>query len=327
MTTLPSRIADGRRRSRVLESWSRGHAASVALCATTLVSLALLGGASGTAFAQGGVIHACAKNRTGALRVIGANGHCRGDETALSWGLNGPRGVRGSTGPKGPVGLEGRFGEEGALGATGATGPSPAGARGAAGVSGSTGATGATGVTGAVGATGPAGSTGSTGAAGATGPTGHAAGGGVGATGPSGPAGGEGPTGPTGRALASQLETGQSEQGVWMAAASEAPEVPTHFTYGQISFSVPLKVSKIKEEDTVYVNAAETAEPASSRGPSQKAHCTGTLEAPTATSGFLCVYAGKEVLENAEKHGILESGQHGRSRAQRRRRRVRSCLV
>jgi len=69
----------------------------------------LLGSMGATALvsAHGGdttLIHACVKNNTGAIRVIGANGTCSSNETPLDWRIQGEPGPVGPQGPVGPSG-------------------------------------------------------------------------------------------------------------------------------------------------------------------------------------------------------------------------------
>ena len=57
------------------------------------------------------LIHACVNNRTGALRIVSATTTCDANkETALDWGIQGPKGDKGDTGPKGPQGPAGVLG-------------------------------------------------------------------------------------------------------------------------------------------------------------------------------------------------------------------------
>lgn len=50
-------------------------------------------------------IHGCVDNRTGALRIVGANQNCSaGKETPLDWSIAGPAGPQGVQGPAGPQG-------------------------------------------------------------------------------------------------------------------------------------------------------------------------------------------------------------------------------
>ena len=107
------------------------------------------------------VIHACAHNGTGDLRVVNSISQCTSSEHSLSWdekGPVGPAGAAGATGAQGPAGASGPSGPQGAAGAKGATGAQgPAGAGGAAGAAGATGAAGAQGLPGTTGSAGPAG--------------------------------------------------------------------------------------------------------------------------------------------------------------------------
>jgi hypothetical protein len=60
------------------------------------------------------LIHACVNNRTGAVRIVNAATTCDANkETALDWGLQGPKGDRGDTGDVGPMGPEGLPGKTG----------------------------------------------------------------------------------------------------------------------------------------------------------------------------------------------------------------------
>ena len=78
--------------------------------ATLLVGLF---GMSGVMYvsAHGGdvtLIHACVNNRNGAVRIVGASATCDASkETALDWGIQGPKGDKGDTGP---MGLQGPAG-------------------------------------------------------------------------------------------------------------------------------------------------------------------------------------------------------------------------
>ena len=57
------------------------------------------------------LIHACVTNRTGAVRIVSATTTCDANkETALDWGIQGPKGDKGDTGPKGPQGPAGVLG-------------------------------------------------------------------------------------------------------------------------------------------------------------------------------------------------------------------------
>jgi hypothetical protein len=123
----------------------------------------------------------------------------------------------------------------------------------------------------------------------------------TGATGAIGVTGSTGATGATGAVLPAALATGQSESGVWAAAASYEPTVVPRLTVAPISFPVPDSV-KMNEEHVIFLTKAETAIAPGTR----VSPCQGTLEAPTAPAGYLCVYTGVEELENAAFHGILK---------------------
>jgi hypothetical protein len=88
----------------------------------TVAGLTVAGGIAYATIPDGdGVFHACVKETNGAVRVIdpgnpGRTGHCKGQETAVSWNQTGP------TGPTGPQGTTGNTGPTGATGTTGAPG-------------------------------------------------------------------------------------------------------------------------------------------------------------------------------------------------------------
>lgn len=54
------------------------------------------------------LIHACVNSRTGAVRIVSATTTCDANkESALDWGIQGPKGDKGDTGPTGPQGPAG----------------------------------------------------------------------------------------------------------------------------------------------------------------------------------------------------------------------------
>jgi len=126
------------RASRVL----RRRAAVVA--AIACVGVAVVAGRGWALDApNGGVIHACASKKTGALRLGRA---CRRSEDAVSWNAAGPAGPAGPQGASGPQGLEGAAGAPGAHGL-----PGSQGLQGAQGVQGSRGVQGPLGLHGTTG--------------------------------------------------------------------------------------------------------------------------------------------------------------------------------
>ena len=88
------------------------------------------------------VIHACVRQATGVVRIVGPNGQCRtGDprffENPLHWNIQGPQGAQGDPGPQGPQGLQGAQGAQGDPGPQGPQGlQGPPGAQGAQGPAG-----------------------------------------------------------------------------------------------------------------------------------------------------------------------------------------------
>jgi len=154
--------------------------------------------------------------------------------------------------------LQGKAGPAGAAGAKGDAGP--AGPQGPAGKNGTNGTNGATGVTGAIGTTGATGATGS-GATGATGATGN-----IGAT----------------------LTSSASETGTWGFGKQGAGTVIV-----PISFNIPL-LAALDENHVHFIktNGKEVFFNISLPGLEEKTSttCLGNAEAPTATSGNLCIY-------------------------------------
>jgi Collagen triple helix repeat (20 copies) len=167
------------------------------------------------------------------------------------------------------------------------------------------------------GARGPAGPKGATGAAGPAGPAGSGTPGAQGSAGPQGPAGSQGPAGPQGEKGATgtagtkgasgatgpagatgfteTLPAGKTETGTW--AVSGTPVIEGFNVIAPISFPIPLAASS---EKAFGFNTKQTEkEEFGSSG------CTGSVAAPTAPPGVLCVYTAFEVLENARDYGPL----------------------
>jgi hypothetical protein len=82
------------------------------LSAILLVAVLLLSGVTYVS-AHGGdvtLIHACVTSRSGAVRIVSPTTTCDASkETALDWGIQGPKGDKGDTGPKGPAGVLGIY--------------------------------------------------------------------------------------------------------------------------------------------------------------------------------------------------------------------------
>jgi hypothetical protein len=82
-----------------------------------LVAAIAAGGGWAFAAGSGGTLHACARKKTGALRLAS---RCKRNERAVAWNIEGRRGAGG---PRGLRGASGGRGIPGAQGATGAQGP------------------------------------------------------------------------------------------------------------------------------------------------------------------------------------------------------------
>ena len=148
--------------------------------------------------------------------------------------------------------------------------------KGATGATGATGAAGATGATGAAGAVGPAGTSGPAGAAGTTGATGPAGvDGPIGTAGPAGAIGLQGAAGPAGRGVLEPLRPGETVIGAYSVlgnATAASYALSDWISLGTVT------ASPIEASDAAYdlVTPGET--------------CTGTIQAPTAPPGKLCIY-------------------------------------
>jgi Collagen triple helix repeat (20 copies) len=93
-----------------------------------------------------GVVLACAKKTTGALRLVSDHDQCAASETPVAWNAAGRRGKHGAPGANGSAGHDGAKGAASTAGPVGSTGPTgPSGAPGADGTTGHDGATGPTG--------------------------------------------------------------------------------------------------------------------------------------------------------------------------------------
>jgi hypothetical protein len=95
-------------------AWVRTHLSFSNVIASLALFVALGGGAYATAghFASGGALHGCVTRRTGSLRIVSGEAHCRRgrSEYAITFsaaGSPGPSGSQGPTGPQGPIGPEG----------------------------------------------------------------------------------------------------------------------------------------------------------------------------------------------------------------------------
>jgi len=136
----------------------------------------------------------------------------------------------------------------------------PAGPAGAVGAAGAAGATGATGATGASGSAGPEGKTGP--------------------EGPEGKQGKQGPPGPEGVCSTEHctLPSNTTETGVWTSSPALKEQVAQLMP---ISFPVPLATGASVAFNLIPYEASSTTE------------CPGTLAAPSAAPGNLCVYEGE----------------------------------
>jgi hypothetical protein len=98
--------------------WGRTGVVAIAAAAVAVLATNAVVGAQSTQT----VIHACADNSRGVLRIASASTPCQASETAVSWnvegqaGAAGPQGPAGTDGPAGPAGPAGKAGKRGKTG-------------------------------------------------------------------------------------------------------------------------------------------------------------------------------------------------------------------
>jgi hypothetical protein len=89
--------------------WTRNHPVAGTIVVTVVIA-ALVGGGWALAAPGGGAIHGCVSKATGALRVAA---HCKRNERAITWNVQGPAGATGASGVAGSPGSPGSPGAEG----------------------------------------------------------------------------------------------------------------------------------------------------------------------------------------------------------------------
>lgn len=201
------------------------------------------------------------------------------------------------------TGATGASGATYAKASTGASGAKQKGSSPAAGVPG--------GVAGSADAPASGGANGGAGGSQGAGGSHGAAGSGQGRSGGGGPAGSVVGNAQPGSASGSAvfasdgtLASGRSETGAWEAVSVLNTEIEPTVTAGMIKFPVPLS-NGLGELGVTYIAAAEAARPGSARGAAIRAACgdSGTVAAPTANPGHLCVYSGLEDFRDRDPSG------------------------
>lgn len=223
-----------------------------------------------------------------------ASEHCKHGDTAVADQGSGSGGTIGAPEGRGASGATGTDGSHAARGVAGSS-AAAADAGSAAGGSGSGG--------------GQANGNGGTAAGGAAG-SGTAAGG-SGAPGASDGAGTPNASHQTAGAVV--LASGQSETGIWSATSKLPTELEPTLTTATIVFPIPLP-EVLYEGQAVYVNETEAKKPGSSRSAAIKAACgeSGTVAAPTAKPGHLCVYSAQEdFTDRTPSGGVPTHNVHG----------------
>lgn len=197
--------------------------------------------------------------------------------------------------------LQSKVGRVGAAGAVGAQGPQgPAGLAGAAGAKGDNGTAGKSGENGAPGPKGATGAKGAEGELGPKGPTGSA-----GTSGTTGPAGTTGPEGVCTKANCT-LPSGATETGTWSTTLYGLPKGKFPAAIA-ISFPVPLKEASPEEEEHAFFFTEEETSEIDNKVKVGAGGCNGTVTAPTAPAGVLCVYTEEESSGATSKFSFIVS--------------------
>src|SRR5690348_14901807 len=87
--------------------------------AAVLAALAAAGAGAAlaaTSISPDTVLHGCARQSDGRLRLVAPDATCRRHEVAVSWNASGPAGPGGPAGPQGPAGAAGPAGPAGPAG-------------------------------------------------------------------------------------------------------------------------------------------------------------------------------------------------------------------
>lgn len=263
-----------------------------------------------SAFAAEKTMVACISKNSGAVTI---RSRCASSERKLSLSALqvaaqvGPKGDAGAQGPKGDrgePGLPGANGLNGVNGAVGAKGDK--GDRGDVGPVGATGPTGATGPVGPQGAVGPQGPVGATGPVGAQGPVGPQ--GVVGATGAQGPMGPEGARGLSGFSTIPSGTTvfgaiggdyhSATAGGEWGATSSMLGIPPVNFGNELVVVKNNVNVDNecgggtcLHQEELAYGH-----------------FCNGTVEAPSASPGWVCIYPTQDTNASQVRSIALPNG-------------------
>ena len=80
---------------------------SAALISAVVTAVLVGGGVAIASSDDPEVLHACARNKSGQLRLVESPDDCKRKETGVSWGTTGPQGLPGSPGADGPPGTPG----------------------------------------------------------------------------------------------------------------------------------------------------------------------------------------------------------------------------
>ncbi len=100
------------------------------------------------------------------------------------------------------------------------------------------------------------------------------------------------------------LASTSSETGTWGTVSVLGPELEPTLTTATITFAAPLALG-IPERRVIYIKEAEAKKAGTQRSLPIREACgsSGTLQAPTALPGHLCVYAGVEDLRDRDSSG------------------------
>jgi hypothetical protein len=121
-----------------------------------------------------------------------------------------------------------------------------------------------------------------------------------GKTGPQGPAGATGPTGAAGTSVfGATIPSGQTVTGAW-GGRYIAPQAPYNNSY-LISYSLPAKApAPLGDLDVNTASNTAAGDPDTS--------CTGSVDAPTAPAGKVCIYIGNAVNAQVTGFSLIKPG-------------------
>jgi hypothetical protein len=109
---------------------------------------------------------------------------------------------------------------------------------------------------------------------------------------------------PAGSISNGALASGHTETGEWATESVLGVEIEPTLTVATISFAAPLR-HPLNQEHVVFVKESEVKKAGTARKAAIRAACGdgGTVDAPTAMPGYLCVYARLEDFRDRTRSG------------------------